>query len=222
VFTYLGAAERGTGNGHGTVFCTLLAIDPKLGLVSAHRKLMPTHEERLAWGIGDGHGLRVHDGPGGFRVGGLNCWENWMPLARTAMYAGGEDLHIAVWPGGVGLTRDITRFIAREGRVFVLSAADLTGPADIPDSFPFAERVREVLAAETRSDGGSCIAGPDGRWVVEPVAAEEQLVIADIDLARVREERQNFDPTGHYSRPDVLHLDVDRRRLRPVTFDDPE
>lgn len=221
VFTYLGTAERGTGTGRGTVYCTLLAIDPERGIVSAHRKLMPTYEERLAWGIGDGNGLRVHDGPGGFRVGGLNCWENWMPLARTSMYAGGEDLHVAVWPGGVGLTKDITRFIAREGRVFVLSAGTLHSAADIPDTFPLADGVRAGLGSgEGYEDGGSCIAGPDGEWIVAPVANTEQLVCADIDLARVREERQNFDPTGHYSRPDVLHLEVNRRRLAAVEFEE--
>jgi nitrilase len=222
VFTYLGVAERGSGTGRGTVYCTLVAIDPKLGVVSAHRKLMPTYEERLAWGTGDGHGLRVHEGPGGVRVGGLNCWENWMPLSRAAMYAGGEDLHVAVWPGGVGLTKDITRFIAREGRVFVLSAADLHSAADIPDSFPLADAVRAEMGDESYEDGGSCIAGPDGEWVVAPVANDERLVCADIDVARVREERQNFDPTGHYSRPDVLHLTVNRRRLAAVEFEDGE
>jgi nitrilase len=142
-----------------------------------------------------------------------------MPLARTAMYAGGEDLHVAVWPGGPDLTRDITRFIAREGRVYVLSASVLFGPDDVQDSFPLADAVRAAVSTPFE-DGGSCIAGPDGEWVVAPVVDEERLVCADIDLARVREERQNFDPTGHYARSDVLALKVDRRRLQAVTFDD--
>ena len=214
-----GTVDIRTGPGRGTVYCTLLAIDPERGLLSTHRKLMPTHEERMTWGIGDGQGLRVHDGPGGVRVGGLNCWENWMPLARTAMYAGGEDLHVAVWPGAVTNTQDITRFIAREGRVFVLSAGTLISAADIPSSFPLAEAVIANMD-EGSYDGGSCIAGPDGRWMVEPVANEERLVMADIHLARVREERHNFDATGHYSRPDVLELTVHRRRLAAVEFDD--
>jgi nitrilase len=90
IFTYLGVTERGAGPGRGTVFCTLAAIDPTRGLVSAHRKLVPTHDERLVWGWGDAQGLRVHQ-VAGMGVGGLNCWENWMPLARYALYAQGED-----------------------------------------------------------------------------------------------------------------------------------
>ena len=221
VFTYLGITERGGGTARGTVFATLVAIDPERGVVSTHRKLMPTYEERLVWGIGDGHGLRVHGLPGGTRVGGLNCWENWMPQARHALYAGGEDLHVAVWPGSTENTRDITRFIAREGRVFVLSAGVLLHTDDISADFPLRDR---VLAGgpQLMYDGGSAIAGPDGEWIVAPVAGEERLVAADIDLARVREERQNFDPTGHYSRPDVFDVRVDRRRRAAATFRDGE
>jgi nitrilase len=218
VFTYLGIAERGTGPARGSVFCTLLAIDPARGVVGHHRKLVPTYEERLVWGQGDGNGLRVHR-VGDVRVGGLNCWENWMPQARHALYAGGEELHVSVWPGSRRLTGDITRFIALEGRVFSLAASGLLSLDDVPSDFP----LRDVL--EEQSDGvyhtgGSAIAAPDGSWVVEPVEDREGLVVADIDVGAVARERQNFDPTGHYSRPDVFDVRVDRRRRSAASFVD--
>jgi nitrilase len=216
VFTYLGIAERSASR--GTVFATLVGIDPSSGVVSAHRKLMPTYEERLVWGTGDGHGLQVHD-LGRARVGGLNCWENWVPTARHALYAQGMDLHVAVWPGSVGLTEDITRFIAKEGRCFVLSAGALLRPDDIPTEFPL-HGPALAHGEDSFYNGGSAIAGPNGRWVVEPVADEERLVAADIDVTAVRGERQNFDPAGHYFRGDVFEVTVDRRRLDPAEFTD--
>ncbi|GGI09417.1 carbon-nitrogen hydrolase family protein [Egicoccus halophilus] len=218
VFVHLGVTERGGGPGRGSVYATLVALDPVSGVVGAHRKLRPTFEERLVWAPGDGHGLRVHALPSGWRVGGLNCWENWMPLARAAMYAGGEDLHVSVWPGSVALTRDITRFVAREGRVWSLAAGALLSMDDIPRDFPLYDELAEAGGVDR--DGGSAVAAPDGSWLVEPVAGEAGLVIADLDRSRVDEERHNFDPTGHYARPDVLHLDVDRRRREGVTFSD--
>jgi nitrilase len=136
IFVYLGGVERAVDQAAGTVFCTLFAIDPASGLVGAHRKLMPTYEERLVWGFGDGHGLRVHRAAS-VRAGGLNCWENWMPQARHALYAQGEELHVSVWPGNPRNTIDITRFIALEGRVFSLAANGLLSLADVPAGFPF-------------------------------------------------------------------------------------
>ncbi len=218
VFVYMGTTERGASAARGTVFCTLVAIDPAAGVVSAHRKLMPTYEERLVWGQGDGHGLRVHD-LGGARVGGLSCWENWMPQARNALYAQGEDLHVSVWPGNPRNTADITRFIALEGRVWSLAANGLISLDDVPADFP----LRDALEAAGVRDyccGGSAVAAPDGTWLVEPVLDEERLVVADLELAAVRRERQNFDPTGHYSRPDVFQVQVDRRRRDAVHFED--
>ena len=215
VFTYLGATERSASG--GTVYATYLAIDPIEGVVSAHRKLMPTYEERMAWGIGDGHGLRTHR-VGDFTVSGLNCWENWVPTVRHAMYAQGTTLHVAAWPGSVGLTEDITRFIAMEGRCFVLSAGALLHADSIPAEFPL--RTDAVTDGELLYDGGSAIAAPDGSWVVKPVAGAERLVVADIDPAEVREERQNFDPAGHYFRGDVIGVTVDRTRLDPLSFSD--
>lgn len=220
IFTYLGITERSTAGASGTVFATLLAIDPARGVVSAHRKLRPTHEERLVWGPGDGHGLRVHD-VDGVRVGGLNCWENWMPQARHAMYAGGEDLHVSVWPGTTGITRDITRFIALEGRVWSLAAGGRFELADVPTDFP----AYELLAASEEEqgpigyDGGAALAAPDGDWAVEPTG-DELLVTSTIETAAVREARQNFDPTGHYGRPDVFDVEVDRRRRQAAHFRD--
>lgn len=220
VFCHLGITERSTGAGSGSVFATLLAIHPEQGLLSAHRKLRPTYEERLVWAPGDGHGLRVHD-IDGVRVGALNCWENWMPQARHALYAGGEDLHVSIWPGSTGLTRDITRFVALEGRVWSLAAGAMFTLADVPTDFP----AHDLLAASEQEqgpigyDGGSAVAAPDGTWVVEPTA-EEQLVTATIDTAAVRAARQSFDPTGHYGRPDVFQVEVDRRRRAAVAFRD--
>ena len=220
VFTYVGMAERRADIARGSVYATLVAISPDGGILSAHRKLQPTYEERLAWAPGDGHGLRVHTLTGregdSMRVGGLNCWENWLPQARLAMYAGGEDVHVGAWPGAVRNTVDVTRFIAMEGRVFSLAAGTLISRSDVPDDFPLASELPEGDWA----DGGSAIAAPDGSWLREPVASVEGLVVADVDVARVREERQNFDPTGHYSRADVFDLRVDRRRLAVASFSD--
>jgi nitrilase len=215
LFVYLGVTERSVSG--GTVYATLVAVDPERGVVSAHRKTMPTYEERMVWGIGDGHGLRVHD-VGGVRVGGLNCWENWIPVARHSLYAQGIDLHVAVWPGSTRLTEDITRFIAKEGRCYVLSAGALLRDTDVPEGFPL--KAAGFSGPELAYDGGSAIAAPGGAWLEPPVAGEERLVIAEIDPGRVRGERQNFDPAGHYFRADVFSVTVDRRRLEPGAYVD--
>lgn len=210
----LGTVERAADRGGHSLYCTLMIIGPDGALLSAHRKLMPTYEERLVWSTGDGHGLQTHRlDP--FTVGALNCWENWMPLPRAALYGLGEDLHVALWPGALRNTCDITRYLALEGRSYVLSVSGLLRPADIPEDIP--ERGRILAGGEPfLADGGSCLAGPDGSWVLEPLVAEEALRVAEIDHGRILEERQNFDPAGHYSRPDVTRLVLDRRRQRTV------
>ncbi len=209
----LGVAERAADRGGHSLFCSRVFIGSCGRVLSVHRKLVPTYEERLAWGYGDGAGLVTHP-VGPFTVGALNCWENWMPLARAALYALGEDLHVMLWPGSSGLTRDITRFVAREGRSFVLSASNLLRSADIPADVPLRDALvdRDALLY----DGGACIAGPDGEWIVPPVSGREGLLFAELDPRRVLEERQNFDPVGHYCRPEVMRLRVDRRRHASV------
>ncbi len=216
IAVYLGCAERATDRAGHSIYCSLVYIDPTGTVQSVHRKLMPTYEERLAWSIGDGNGLRVHSlGP--FTVGGLNCWENWMPLARTALYAQGENLHVAVWPGNQRNTIDLTRHIALENRMYVLSVSGLMSRVDIPTDMPHHELIHQN-APDWLADGGSCLAAPDGTWLIEPIVHREAVVSATIDLNEVRKERQNFDPSGHYARPDVFSLTVNTQRQKLVHF----
>jgi nitrilase len=213
---YLGTIERPADRGGHSLYCSLVYIDAEGNIRSIHRKMMPTYEERLVWSTGDGQGLQVHSlGP--FTVGGLNCWENWMPLSRTALYGLGEDLHVAVWPGSQRNTYDITKFIAKESRSFVISVSGLMRKKDILPDLPHSQLMKENFEG-VQADGGSCLAGPDGEWIIEPVLEEEGLFTAVISHQDVREERQNFDPAGHYSRPDVTRLIVNRERQKLVEF----
>lgn len=211
-----GSIERAPDRGGHSVYCSLIYITKEGEVANVHRKLMPTYEERLTWAPGDGHGLRTFP-LGAFTMGGLNCWENWMPLPRAALYGLGEDLHIAIWPGNVRNTEILTRFLAKEGRSYVISVSGLMRKKDFPKGTPHLELILEN-APEYSANGGSCIANPDGSWLIEPIANEECLKVAIIDHARVREERQNFDPSGHYSRPDVTQLIVNRERQQVVKY----
>ncbi|MEO1010581.1 MAG: carbon-nitrogen hydrolase family protein [Bacteroidota bacterium] len=213
---YLGAIERAQDRGGHSLYCALIYIDPEGYIKSVHRKLQPTYDERLTWAPGDGNGLQVHQLKQ-FTVGGLNCWENWMPLPRTALYAQGENLHVAVWPGSVHNTKDITRFVARESRSYVISVSSLMRKTDFPKSTPHLNKIL-AKASEVLANGGSCIAGPDGEWIMEPIADQEGVFYQTLDFNRVYEERQNFDSVGHYSRPDVTQLTVNRNRQSTVHF----
>lgn len=214
----LGTIELGENRGSHSVYCTAVYIN-KLGEIkSTHRKLMPTYEERLSWAQGDGNGLRVHPLKE-FSLGILNCWENWMPLPRAALYAQGENLHFSLWPGSWHNTNDITRFIAKESRSFCVSVSGLMNLDSITQEIPYGDFIKSQ-AKDLKVNGGSCVAAPNGEWLMEPQLDKEDLFVVDINHNLVREERQNFDPSGHYSRPDITQLSVDRRRQSIVDFKD--
>ena len=218
IAVYLGIMERAKNRGGHSIYASLVYINALGEIKSVHRKLQPTYDERLTWSPGDGNGLKVHSLKQ-FTVGGLNCWENWMPLPRTALYGLGENLHIAVWPGSDHNTKDITRFIARESRSFVVSVSSLMTKEMFPKNMPHLDSILKDCP-DVLANGGSCIAGPDGEWIIEPVLHKEGLIIQEIDFNRVYEERQNFDPVGHYSRPDVTKLTVNRERQSTVEYKD--
>jgi nitrilase len=207
----LGINERGRAIGRGSIYCSLLTIHANHGLLGVHRKLIPTHDERLCWSHGDARGLKVHS-MAGFRVGGLCCWENWMPPARFALYCGGEDLHISVWPGNAVVAEGIVGAIAREGRVWSLSVHGLLSMSDIPDEFVFKDMLIES-GHGVIFNGGSSLVAPDGTVVIEPVMGTEGLISHEIDLESVRQNRQAFDVSGHYHRPDIFRLQIDDSRF---------
>lgn len=217
IAVYLGVIERAANRGGHSLYCSMVYIDAAGNIGSVHRKLMPTHEERLVWAIGDGNGLRTHK-LGAFTAGGLNCWENWLPLARAALYAQGEDLHVAIWPGNRRNTEDITRHIAREGRSFVVSVSGLMRREDIAADLPHAELLRHT-ADDVMADGGSCVAAPTGDWLLPPEVNVESLRVVELQHQLVLEERHSLDVAGHYSRPDVTRLIVNRKRQTTAEFD---
>jgi nitrilase len=208
----LGTSERDLIAARGTVYCTAVMIGAAGQILSTHRKLMPTYDERLVWGIGDGHGLGAVD-IGGTRVSVLNCWENLMPLARHTAYADGTDIHVSLWPGAPGHTELIGRFIGYEGRVWSVAVCGIYELATVPEDFP----LKDALAKWPQPlpfRGGTAVADPTGSWILEPVVGREVLVIGDFDPRRADEARLDFDPVGHYARPDVFSVSVRRDQLR--------
>lgn len=209
-FVALGIAElAATG---GSLYCSLALIDPVRGIVGIHRKLKPTYTERVAWADGDAHGLRVHE-HAGWRIGGLNCWENWLPLPKFALYSQGEQLHVATWPGGRGITTDASRLVAIEGGVFVVSVSGLFDASLVPDDFPEARALRASLEGIALGDGGTMIVDPNGVVLAEAAPHAEEIVYADLDLGVALAARTLRDQGGHYHRPDLFELQIDGRRL---------
>ncbi|MEJ7813459.1 MAG: carbon-nitrogen hydrolase family protein [Gemmatimonadaceae bacterium] len=199
----VGVTERvDRGPGRGTLYNALLTFGPDGSLLNHHRKLVPTYSERMVWGAGDADGLVAVDTPAG-RVGGLICWEHWMPLARQALHEAGEDVHVAVWPTAHEMHQVASRHYAFEGRCFVLAAGSLMrGSALPPELEPHPERVQSPDAWVLR--GGSAIIAPDGSYLAGPVYDEPCILAAELDLGRIRQESMTLDVAGHYSRPDCL------------------
>ena len=205
----IGVVERvDRGPGRGTLFNTLLTFGPDGTLLNHHRKLVPTYTERLVWGPGDGDGVRAVDVPFGTeraRVGGLVCWEHWMPLARQALHESGEDIHVAAWPTVKEMLQVASRHYAFEGRCFVLAAGSLMRATALP---PELEAHPDIVSAADQFvlRGGSAIIAPTGAYVEQPVFDAPALLVADLDLGLTREESMTLDVAGHYARPDVFVL----------------
>jgi nitrilase len=198
----------------GTIYNAQLLFGPDGELVRKHRKLMPTGGERLVWGFGDGSDLDPVETPFG-RVGGLICWENLMPLARTAIYAKGVDIWTApTWDFDENWIANL-RHIAREGRVYVIGVCTLLRGSDIPDDIPG----RELWGGEEdwANPGWSAIVDPEGQLLRGPLVEEEGILTAEVDAEVARAARYKFDPVGHYSRPDVFTLVVNDAPKRSVT-----
>ncbi len=218
VSVFMGMNERGTAVGRGSIYCALLKIDAEQGLLGIHRKMTPTHDERLCWAPGDAQELKTHK-IGGFRVGGLCCWENWMPLARFTLYCGGEELHISIWPGNAVVAENIVASTAREGGVWSLSVHGLLSMSDVADDFVF----KKQLIAEGYDlifCGGSALYAPGGAEVSAPAIGVEGLICHDIDLAEVYAARHFLDITGHYHRADIFDLKLRGSRFTEASLRD--
>ena len=184
----------------GTIYNALLVYGPDGRLALHHRKLMPTNHERLVWGLGDGDGLEAVETTLG-RVGGLICWENMMPLARFALYESGVEIYLAPTADDTEQWHESIRHIARESRAFVLSCCVFQRASSYPEDVPLAD------GDELIGRGGSAIVGPAGGYLAGPLWDEEGILYAELDPELLYEERQRFDPAGHYHRPDVLRLE---------------
>jgi nitrilase len=205
VFIVMGVNERNTEASGGSLYNTLLFINERGELVGRHRKLIPTGGERLMWGQGDGSTLQVYDTPAG-KLSGLICWENYMPLARNAMYAWGSRIHVAsTWDRGEPWLSTV-RHIAKEGRVYVINCCQAFHRNDIPDRLGH----KRYYPPEKQwiNAGDSAIVDPEGQFVAGPLHEAEGIVYADIDPQALTGPRWMLDVAGHYARPDVFHLTV--------------
>ena len=212
-----GIEERDGKLSQSTLYNTVITIGPDGTLLNKHRKLMPTNPERMVWGFGDASGLKVVDSPAG-RIGTLLCWENYMPLARYALYAQGVEIYIApTYDSGDGWLGSL-QHIAREGCCWVVGCGNLMKGSDIPEDFPEKERLYPD-AEEWINPGDSVVIAPGGEIVAGPMNKEAGILYHDIDREKVSIAKRAFDVAGHYSRPDIFQLHVNTRPQSPVVFE---
>jgi len=211
VVVVLGISERDDEFSRGTLFNTAVFIDEQGRVRNVHRKPVPTFFEKMVWGLGDASGLQVLDSPTAGRVAAMLCWENWMPLARFVLHAAGEQVHAALWPDVPEFNVLATRSYAFEGRCFVVSAGTRLLGRDLPDDLRDCGAFGPDPVDDDRVllKGGSTIAGPDGR-VLATADLDDDLLVADLDLDLIAGEQQIMDVAGHYNRPDLFRLTVDR------------
>ncbi|MCE0451509.1 carbon-nitrogen hydrolase family protein [Brevibacillus sp. AF8] len=215
VYLVIGVIEKDNENSGGTLYCSVLFFGPDGELLGVHRKLKPTASERLIWGEGDGSTLPVFDTPYG-KIGALICWENYMPLARAAMYAKGVQIYIAPTADARDAWQATIRHIALEGRCFVLSSNQYVTKDMYPTDLACYDDL--ISSPDEMSRGGSAIVGPLGDYIVEPVFGREEILYADLDMRDIAYSQFDFDVVGHYSRPDVFTLLVNEEKKENVKW----
>lgn len=215
-YVVIGVIEKDSESSQGTLYCTALFFGLNGELLGKHRKLKPTGTERLIWGEGDGSTLPVFDTPYG-KIGCLICWENYMPLARTAMYSKGVQIYVAPTADARDTWLATMQHIAVEGRCFVLSCNQYSTKEMYPEDIASREEFTHLPNELTR--GGSCIVNPLGEYLVEPVFGEEKIIYADIDLDKIAESHFDFDVVGHYARPDIFQLTINEKKQTNVIWD---
>jgi nitrilase len=213
VYVVMGLNERNAQASNASLYNTLLYIDPEGDLLGKHQKLVPTAPERMVWAQGDGSTLEVYDTSMG-KLSGLICWENYMPLARYALYAWGTQIYVApTWDNGEPWLSTL-RHIAKEGRTYVVGCSIAMRKEDIPDQFEFKAKYYSEVG-KWINKGGSAIVSPDGKFVAGPLNEEEGIIYAEVDPRQMRAPKWNLDVAGHYARPDVFQLSVSKED-RPI------
>ena len=211
-----GINERDNANSQSTMYNAAITIDTQGQIINHHRKLMPTNPERMVWGFGDGHGLNVVDTPVG-KIGGLICWENYMPLARYSLYSQGIEIFIVPTYDSGDAWIGTMQHIAREGRCWVLCCGVALERKDLPEDFPDIDKLYPA-DEEWINPGDSMVISPSGEIVAGPLSKEKGHIILDIDVELALTSRRALDVAGHYSRPDIFKLEVDKSRQSSIYF----